>query len=115
ARIAGLRPRRDGASLDKAEAERERRVANFRMLVKSGCKSDRVGESQIPDLGGEDRIIAPALHGAGEAQLERPYADRVGAFRVEAKQRRPGHPEKEIAHYASYHPGDTTGSPAAAL
>src|SRR5215467_4926310 len=115
ARIAGLRPRRYGASLDKSEAERERRVANFRMLVKSGRKSDRVGESQIPDLGGKDRIIAPAPHGAGEAQLERPYADRVGAFRVEEKQRRPRQLEKEIAHYDSSHPGDTICSTAAAI
>ncbi len=96
--VAGLRPRRDGAGLDKAEAERERGVADFRVLVEPCRKSDRVGKREIPDLGGEDRIIGPARHGAGEAELERPDADAVGAFRIEEKQRRPRQLKEEIAH-----------------
>ena len=43
-RIAGLRPRRHGADLDKAEAEAQQRVRHLRVLVEAGGDADRIGE-----------------------------------------------------------------------
>src|SRR5262249_38956697 len=118
--VAGLRSRRDGAGLDKAKAERERSVTDFRMLVEACCKSDRVGKGEIPNLGGEDRIINLAPHGAAKAKLDSPDAHAVGAFRIEEKQRRSREPEEKIADLESHAvvmpvPGDTICSTAAAI
>ena len=96
--IAGLRPRRDGADLHEAEAERERGVADFCMLVEPRRKTDWVGKRQIPNLGGEDSIIGLVRYDAGEPELERPYGHPMGAFRIEKKERRSYQREEKIGH-----------------
>src|SRR5262249_30248485 len=114
--VARLRSRRDGPRLDETKAERERGVAYFRMLVEPRCKADRVGKREIPNPGGKDRIIGPAWHQAGEAELERPQGGAVGAFRIEEKQCRSRERVEKIAHfYALSNPGDTICSTAAAI
>ena len=86
ARIAGLRPRRHGADLDEAEAEREQRVGHLAVLVEAGGEPDRIGEIEAEKLPPEPRI-APAARGWKPARSA-PMRQPMRLLRVEAEEER---------------------------
>ena len=90
-RIAGLRPRRDGADLDEAEAHRRQRVDVRAVLVQPGRQADAVAKAQPHHF---DRVVdRAASHQPQRAAARRPIecAERqlVRVFGIEREQQRP--------------------------
>ena len=53
--LPALRPRRQRADLDEAEAEPQQRARRFGVLVEAGGKPERIGEIQAEGANGEPR------------------------------------------------------------
>ena len=87
ARIAGLRPRRNGAGLDKAEAEPQQHVRHFRILVETRRHADRVGKIQSEGAHREPRIVART--GQHRREFQKLERERVSIFRIKRVQERP--------------------------
>ncbi len=96
-RIAGLRQRRDGADLDKAEAQAEQRVGHLGVLVEAGRDTDRIWEVEAEGPHPQPRIIGRGLQGGGDPQA--PDGKRMGGFRIEKPQQRPGQTIKKANHH----------------
>ena len=91
-RIAWLRPRRDRADLDEAEAERHQRVDVLAVLVQPGGAADRVGEFDAEGLGRQR--LGLGRQGGDQAAavggLEPCQTERVRALGVHPEQQGPG-------------------------
>src|SRR5690606_30733470 len=72
ARIARLRPRRNRTAFDETKTEAQHGANHFGVLVKSGCQTGRVGQSQARMLQrhGKARVV-DGKRRADEAGLER--------------------------------------------
>ena len=85
-RIAGLRPRRHGADLDKAETELQQRIGHFRILVETGRHADRVGKIQAEGPHRQFVIIDPRPRRRQQFQTLDGEAMRI--LRIEPAQQR---------------------------
>ncbi len=85
--LPALRPRRDAADLDKAEAEPQQRVRHLAILVEARRHPDRIGKIQPEGAHLQPRIVraAPARQ---RRPLQRPQSQPVGILRVETMQER---------------------------
>ena len=81
--VAGLRLRRDGADLGKAEAEPEQRVRHLGILVVAGRNAERIGKGEAGDGLRQPRIGSGGAgrHEAGFQRLDRKAVRRL---RIEA-------------------------------
>ena len=87
--IALLRPRRDAADLDQAEADAEQGVGDLGILVEARRQADRIGQGAAPDLDGERRRIRPPV-GRQQPGLERAQGQAVRGLGVETRQEEVG-------------------------
>ena len=76
-RVARLRPRRDGADLEEAEAQRGQRVDVLAVLVEAGGQADGVGEVEPHHA---HRLAGG--HGAGDGQVQRQRRAHAGEGQV---------------------------------
>src|SRR5690606_17533198 len=89
-RVAWLRPRRDRADLDEAEAQPEQRVDVGAVLVQARGQAHRVGEVETERAGGEGprRGAEKGARAHAVRALELPEAGPVGALGLQAEQNR---------------------------
>ncbi len=87
-RVARLRPRRDRADLDEAEAQRQQRIDVRAVLVQAGGQADRVGEGQAEGLGRQRRRRSrqQRIEAGAVGRLHRLQAEPVRALGIEGEQ-----------------------------
>jgi hypothetical protein len=91
-----LRAQRNGADFGKAEAKPEERVRHVGALVEAGRYADRIAKIQSERPHRKSRIVARLPDPRGQSQ--RPDGQRVGVFRLEGAQQRPGNEVEEPDH-----------------
>ncbi len=99
ARIAGLRLRRHGPDLDKAEAEPQERVRHLAMLVEAGRHADRIGKIEAEHPHRQPRIVA--RRGTARHQPEPLDGQPMGILGIEETQQGPGQAVEQADHGAS--------------
>ncbi len=86
-RIARLRQQRDGADLDKTEAEPQQRIRHLGMLVEPGRHAERIGEVEPEGAHRQERILlVPAWQ---RGKLKRLDRQMMGGLGLEQPQQRP--------------------------
>jgi hypothetical protein len=88
ARIAGLRPRCDGAAFDEAEAESQHRVRHLGILVEAGREPDGVGK--IEPEGAHRKARIGHLGARNKRLAERQKFQRGAVRRLRRKQPKGG-------------------------
>ena len=83
--IAVLRPGRDGAELDRAEAEPQQPRCGDRILVEPGGQPDRVAQRPAQQAGGQHRVVG-GRPTPGQPQLQGAESKAVGALGIDAAQ-----------------------------
>ncbi len=81
-RITGLRTRRDGTALDKAETKAQQRINDLAILVIARREPDRIGQVQPGKLRTQDRVGHRRRH-RHQPGLERFQAEAMRHFRRE--------------------------------
>ena len=98
-RIAGLRFWGHSADLDKAEAEPQQRIGDFRALVEARGHADRIGEIQAESPHRQFRIVRPRPDRRQQPQaLDR---QPVRILRIEPAQQRQRESVKGADHGAN--------------
>ena len=100
-RIAGLRPRGDGADLDKPEPEASHRFGHSGIFVEAGGQPDRVRKVQPPQALRQDWRVGLSRiaigHEAAQPRLEGSQREGVRGLGRQPAQRRPDQ-RIEIGH-----------------
>ena len=99
-RIAGLRQRRDGADLGKAETHAEHGIGHARVLVEACGDAERIRKREPPQADRQARIIG--RRGARiDAGLERFQGELVGGLGRQREQQRAGEVECGCKHLSA--------------